>query len=781
MTVLILLSFALFFCNGKLKKPVETKKENWYADLIFKDKSFIFEFIRAIGYSCTGGADIGECISTARSIRDGDIQSWYDEWLKTGDRLYDLAEKMERSGDVISSREAYFRASNYYRAAGFYMCSKTDMAKSLKSWGKSRESFKKAIRTLPDIESVSIPYEKTVLPGYFIKAENTGKQLPLLIVHTGFDGTGEELYFEVGKACKERGYNCLIFEGPGQGEVIRQQKLPYRYDWEKVVEPVIDYALTRSDVDSNNIALMGISMGGYLAPRAAAFEPRLRACIANGGVFSISENMLKSFPKEVSELLNKDPEKFNSVMEDQMKEDITTKWFFENGMWTFQAKSPADLMQKLKKYTLKDVVKQIKCDMLVIDAEDDMFFKDQPRELYDALDCPKDYILFTGEQTAQAHCQMGAIAISNEVIFNWLDKVFREPFSDDIRKRLERTVKKNLAECQDIKNIPGAVAGVWIPGRGIWTKAFGKSDLAGDRDMSLDDKFRIGSNTKTFVVTVVLQLADEGKLRLDDTLDKFDLGLNIPDENKITLRQLCNMTSGIPEFSKNDELCEEFYVKNPLKKWIPADIVKTALTMPPTFPPGGGWYYSNTGYILLGMVIEKVSGDTVDDQIGKRILKPMGLSNTSFPTDYPGMPSPYAHGYELDDNKKWQDATVYSPSLLWSAGAMISDMRDMKRWVKAYTVGTTNSKAAQKERLTWVDTPKGKDLKFGLGIGNTNGWIGYTGGTRGYNTAAYYLPEADATIIVFVNSTDYSKNDVSIANKIVHDITKILFPDKVAW
>ncbi|MDP8258701.1 MAG: serine hydrolase domain-containing protein [Candidatus Aadella gelida] len=339
----------------------------------------------------------------------------------------------------------------------------------------------------------------------------------------------------------------------------------------------------------------------------------------------------------------------------------------------------------------------------------------------------------------------------------------------------------NLTECQGIRDIPGAAAGVWIPGRGTWAKAFGKADLAKTRDMHLDDKFRIGSNTKTFVVTVLLQLVDEGKLSLDDTLTKFNLGFDIPDGDKITLRQLCNMTSGIPEFSQNNDLCEEFYVKNPLKKWLPRDVVNAALIFPPTFKPGGGWYYSNTGYILLGMVIEKVSGDTIGDQIRKRIIEPIGLTNTSFPENTPDMPSPYAHGYELDDNKKWKDVTIYSPSLLWSAGCMISNMQDMKRWVKAYVTGTTNSEASQKERLTWVDTPKGKDLKFGLGIGNTNGWLGYTGGTRGYNTAAYYLPQKDATVIVFVNSTDYEENGVSLANKIVRDITKILFPNKLAW
>jgi len=609
-----------------------------------------------------------------------------------------------------------------------------------------------------------------------------GKNPPLLIVHTGFDGTKEELYFAVGAAAVERGYNCLIFEGPGQGEVIRIKKIPFRYDWEKVVTPVVDYALTRPDVDKDKIALMGISMGGYLAPRAVAFEHRIKACVANGGVYDFSASIRNSFPPKLTDLLQEDPKKFNTVVENKvMPESAGARWYFNNGMFTFGVHTPAEFAEETAKYNLKDVVKQIKCNMLVIDSEDDMFLNAQGKKLYKNLDCPKTYTAFTREETAQAHCQVGATAISNEIIFNWLDTVFLDSFNREVNRQLEQVVETSLAQCQGVKDIPGAVIGIWVPGRGTWIKAMGKSDLATGEDMRIEDKFRIGSNTKTFIVTVLLQLADEGKLSLDDTLDKFNLSLDIPYENKITLRQLCNMTSGIPEFSQNEELDEIFYVKNPLKKWAPKEIVKAALINPPTFDPGEGWYYSNTGYILLGMIIEKVSGNKIEYEIRERILEPMDLKSTSFPVNFAGMPSPYAHGYELDDDKSWQDATIYSPSLLWTAGAMISNMNDMKAWVKAYTTGTTNSKATQIQRLTWVDTPKGKNLTFGLGIGNTNGWLGYTGGTRGFNTAAYYLPSKDATIIVFINTTDYSKDGVSIANKIVHDITEILFPEQVAW
>ncbi|MFH1995408.1 MAG: prolyl oligopeptidase family serine peptidase [Candidatus Omnitrophota bacterium] len=201
------------------------------------------------------------------------------------------------------------------------------------------------------------------------------------------------------------------------GIPVPKRRLP------KAVTPVVDYALTRPDVDRDTIALMGISMGGYLAPRAAAFERRIKACVANGGVYDFSASLYNNLPQELLGLLRKDPDQFNVEIKKVMDESTAIRWFFNNGMWTFGAESPADFVTKMSQYTLKDVVGQITCDMLVLDSEGDTFLKGQAEKLHEKLTCPKTYILFTNEETAQAHCQAGATAISNEVIFNWLDEV----------------------------------------------------------------------------------------------------------------------------------------------------------------------------------------------------------------------------------------------------------------------------------------------------------------------------------------------------------------------
>jgi D-alanyl-D-alanine carboxypeptidase len=319
---------------------------------------------------------------------------------------------------------------------------------------------------------------------------------------------------------------------------------------------------------------------------------------------------------------------------------------------------------------------------------------------------------------------------------------------------------------------------VWVPGKGEFTKGFGYSNLATKSPMALDDHFRIGSNTKTFVATVLLQLVDEKKLSLDDTIGKFKLGLAVPNENRITLRQLAEMRSGLI-----DPYSVPGVQQKPDAWWsrqTPRQWVEIAATQPPLFPPGTKYNYSNTNWFLLGLIIEKVTHDTIQNEIQKRILAPLALVHTSFPTTQWGMPQPYAHGYSLNATGQWIDQSVaLAPSVSWAAGVMISDMADMKRWVRAYVTGTTNGASSQKARLTCLPTGEG-NLAFGLGIGCSAGWYGYTGGITGYNTGAYYMPATGVTIIALVSS-QIEKPFPGVANAIFRDIAKIVTPNNVPF
>jgi len=211
-------------------------------------------------------------------------------------------------------------------------------------------------------------------------------------------------------------------------------------------------------------------------------------------------------------------------------------------------------------------------------------------------------------------------------------------FSPETERQIEEAVEKNLKEYGGEEPVPGAAIGIWAPGKGTYVKGIGVSDLTTGEPVSADDKFRVGSNTKTFVVTVILQLVDEGKLTLDDDLAGFGLGVEIPNAENITIRQLCNMTSGLFEAYNSPAVWEDGV--NPLTHWNPQDLVAAAVENPPNFPPGEGWNYSNTNYILLGMIIEKLTGNTAEEEITKRCIEPQGLNNTSFPVGYSGMPCP---------------------------------------------------------------------------------------------------------------------------------------------
>ncbi|MFH2033135.1 MAG: alpha/beta fold hydrolase [Candidatus Margulisiibacteriota bacterium] len=379
--------------------------------IYYDDPQYSFQLLRTMGAAVGQAADIGECLKTAYLVKAGDDGGWYNEWHKT-------AQQMETAG-------AYLRACNYYRNSDFFL--REDPANDprvINSWKKSKEMFLKYADQQKDfiIKEVKIPFEDTTLPGYLCLIDDSGQKRPMVIIHSGFDGTKEELYYSNALPALKRGYNCLLFEGPGQGEVIRVQKIPFRYNWETVVTPVVDYALEYPEVDPDRIALMGISFGGYLAPRAVAFEKRIKVCIANGGVYDFHENFVKNFPPDFEKQLD-DPQaakEIDKAIYDEMKKNPNLRWVFNNGMWTFGAKTPSELIRKTRPYRMEDVAKNITCTMLIVDSEDDKDMPGQAKKLYDALGCPKEYLLFTKEEGAEEHCQMGAGLISSERIYNWL-------------------------------------------------------------------------------------------------------------------------------------------------------------------------------------------------------------------------------------------------------------------------------------------------------------------------------------------------------------------------
>ncbi|HDR7446857.1 MULTISPECIES: serine hydrolase domain-containing protein [Bacillus] len=307
---------------------------------------------------------------------------------------------------------------------------------------------------------------------------------------------------------------------------------------------------------------------------------------------------------------------------------------------------------------------------------------------------------------------------------------------------------------------PGILAKAYNNGKTSSYTA-GVADLSTKKPVKSDYRFRIGSVTKTFTATTVLQLVGENRVQLDDSIEKWLPGLiqgNGYDGNQITIRQLLNHTSGIAEYLKS----KDADIMNSKKTYTAEEIVKIGLSLPPDFSPGKGWSYSNTGYVILGMLIEKITGNSYAEEIEKRIIEPLDLSNTFLPGNSPVIPGKnHARGYvKTEGTSELKDITYYNPSLANSAGDMISNADDLNKFFSSLLSGKLLKERELKELLTTVPV-EGKAVGdgYGLGIYETklpNGvsvW-GHGGGIPGFTTFAGGVIGGKHTLAVSINSLD---------------------------
>jgi pimeloyl-ACP methyl ester carboxylesterase len=390
--------------------------------IYFDDPEYDGQFLRAVGYAPTG-AQIGEAWEIAAQIKVGDPTSWYDAWSSYADRLYEIAVKSRDARHRVSARNLFLRASNYYRNAYIFMFALPVDPRVIDAYKKQAAAFQKAAELFePPIELLKIPYENTTLPGYFIKPDASDAPRKTLLCTGGYDGTCEELFFIIAGGALERGYNVLVFDGPGQGGALVVQKLPMRPDWENVVTPVVDYLLKRRDVNPARIALYGGSFGGYLAPRAAAFEHRLAACIADAALFDPAAMSIKMFPPDIASALAKNDVAVLEPFFNKLQENTTQRFMLGRGMWVHGAATPWEYLKMFQAYSLADVAKNIRCPTFVDEAENDRR-RGGGKDLYNALQCPKQYVLFAASEGAGEHCEAGAREVFFQRMFDWLDPI----------------------------------------------------------------------------------------------------------------------------------------------------------------------------------------------------------------------------------------------------------------------------------------------------------------------------------------------------------------------
>ena len=354
------------------------------------------------------------------------------------------------------------------------------------------------------------------------------------------------------------------------------------------------------------------------------------------------------------------------------------------------------------------------------------------------------------------------------------------------------TLQPQIDELVSDLGIVGGVVLVRSPTWGDWSTAFGTRTYRGDDPVTLDDHVRVGSNTKTMTATVILQLVQEGKLKLDDPVSTYRP--DVPNGENITIAELLDMRSGLGNYTADPTLNQQ-QDDDGGRVYTPDELIAIGLAMPTEFAPGQGWYYSNTNYVLLGAIIEQLTGSTVEEQFATRIFEPLALSGSSMPApDDASLPEPYAKGYAYGTNVGTIDSNVLSPEIqaaakdgslapadvtglnpswAWTAGGAISTAGDLAVYVKALVGGGLLDPQLQQQRIDSVtpttDNPDGQRYGYGLGL-FPGGFYGHSGELPGYNSFMGYDPETDTTVVTWATNApapDGSPPAVELAKAVI--------------
>jgi D-alanyl-D-alanine carboxypeptidase len=319
----------------------------------------------------------------------------------------------------------------------------------------------------------------------------------------------------------------------------------------------------------------------------------------------------------------------------------------------------------------------------------------------------------------------------------------------ELREALQTKLQTALDQTMKEYGVPGAAVGVWVPGHGAWTKAAGLADIDNDVPASTDMTWPLRSVTKSYTVTLVLQLVDEGAIRLDDTIDSYVDGVTNGD--KITLRQLADMSSGNADYTNDDFVAE--FGKDPSKIFTLDELNGFVLGKPQQFAPGAKKIYTNANTNLLGAVVEKATGKPYAEVLAQRILAPLGQEHTRYIVDAGTWVEPHPVGYAPGENGP--EVQPDNLSIFGPAGSMISTIEDGRVWGEVLATGALLKPETQAVREQGAPLAAGPpyDL-YALGMGRTDGWWGHNGEGLGFTAAVFHHPETGATVVVFMNESN---------------------------
>jgi hypothetical protein len=391
----------------------------------FKHPTFEMIFLTSLGRAYHSGGNVGKVLYLTRQVEDGDFEGAYLAFKQAGDEARALAEESASHGHRESARQAYLWAQNFYDSSTYFVDGSKDATRFLPTWELLYDCWLKSLPFFdPPIEPVSIPYEQTQLHGFFFRGKSTARQRPLLILVNGSDGSLLDMWLWGGAGALARGYDCLTFDGPGQGYALWKDKLYFRPDWEKVISPVIEYALSRSEVDPKRIAIQGISQGGYWVPRAVAFEKRIAAAIADPGVVDVSTSWTVNLPKPLRELLKSGRKtEFDSYLGKSLNPATKSNLTFR--MRPFGFTSYYDTYKAVLEYNLEGIASQIGCPLLITEPVNESYWPGQSRRLYDLVTSPKELVHFSESDGADLHCEPKGTGLRDLRVFDWLDDTLK--------------------------------------------------------------------------------------------------------------------------------------------------------------------------------------------------------------------------------------------------------------------------------------------------------------------------------------------------------------------
>lgn len=392
----------------------------------FDNEEMDFQLIRQLGSAAFGGSSVGECLSAASRINNGDPASWVEEFTKLAEWQQSDAHRRALKGHTVSAREQFFKACNSFRAAEYYTSCLDPKHRELGQ--KSRYCFKEAMKFVwHTFEEGMIPYKNIELPVYIMTPHPEAQKRKTLLIVSGFDGTLEEEYLMRGFAALERGYNVVHYAGPGQMDLYRFfTNTHFEPDFENVTKTVIDFIYDRPEIDPSKLALMGISLGGYFSARSAAHDTRIKALIPNSPILNLHD-YLSAFigydPAQIPDDQNFTVEDIPDIPDDVFPPEAKSRAI--NLMVRYGQPTFRDTFIYLTEFVVGDAAVNITCPSLALVGSGE---GGEPEKQFDEfaekVSGPVTKHQFTEFEGADTHCQVGNPSYSAAVALDWLDDIF---------------------------------------------------------------------------------------------------------------------------------------------------------------------------------------------------------------------------------------------------------------------------------------------------------------------------------------------------------------------